>query len=51
MLVSIGNDIEESMNRYFRGQALVAGLVGILFSIGFLIVGLPLAIVLGLFKA
>ena len=47
--VSIGNDIEESMNRYFRGQALVAGLVGILFSIGFLIVGLPLAIVLGLF--
>lgn len=49
MLVSIGNDIEESMNRYFRGQALVAGLVGILFSIGFLIVGLPLAIVLGLF--
>ena len=37
MLVSIGNDIEESMNRYFRGQALVAGLVGILFSIGFLI--------------
>ena len=49
LLVSIGNDIEESMNRYFRGQALVAGLVGILFSIGFLIVGLPLAIVLGLF--
>ena len=37
------------MNVYFRGQALVAGLVGILFSIGFLIVGLPLAIVLGLF--
>lgn len=48
-VVSIVNDIEESMNRYFRGQALVAGLVGILFSIGFLIVGLPLAIVLGLF--
>ena len=48
-VVSIVNDIEESMNRYFRGQALVAGLVGILFCIGFLIVGLPLAIVLGLF--
>lgn len=48
-VVSIVNDIEVSMNRYFRGQALVAGLVGILFSIGFLIVGLPLAIVLGLF--
>ena len=39
----------QRMIRYFRGQALVAGLVGILFSIGFLIVGLPLAIVLGLF--
>ena len=49
MVVSIVSDIEVSMNRYFRGQALVAGLVGILFSIGFLIVGLPLAIVLGLF--
>ncbi|WP_273388605.1 AI-2E family transporter [Barnesiella viscericola] len=49
MVVSIVSDIEVSMNRYFRGQALVAGLVGILFCIGFLIVGLPLAIVLGLF--
>lgn len=48
-VVSIVSDIEVSMNRYFRGQALVAGLVGILFCIGFLIVGLPLAIVLGLF--
>lgn len=48
-VVSVVNDIEDSMNRYFRGQAVVAGLVGILFSIGFLIVGLPLAIVLGLF--
>ena len=37
------------MNRYFRGQACVAFLVGILFSIGFSIVGLPLAILLGLF--
>lgn len=48
-VVSIVSDVEVSMNRYFRGQALVAGLVGILFCIGFLIVGLPLAIVLGLF--
>lgn len=46
-VVSIVNDIEVSMNRYFRGQAVVAGLVGILFCIGFLIVGLPMAIVLG----
>lgn len=45
----IGNDIKDSMNHYFRGQALVALCVGILFSIGFLIVGLPMAIVLGMF--
>jgi len=47
--LGIADDVEQSMNRYFRGQALVASLVGVLFSIGFLIVGLPLAIVLGLF--
>ncbi len=47
--LSIANDVKEGMNRYFRGQALVACIVGILFSIGFLIVGVPLAIVLGLF--
>ncbi|MDR0429237.1 MAG: AI-2E family transporter [Tannerellaceae bacterium] len=42
-------DVESSMNRYFRGQALVAFCVGILFAIGFRIIGLPLGIVLGLF--
>lgn len=46
---SITRDIVENMNRYFRGQALIALIVGILFSIGFSIVGLPMAIVLGLF--
>lgn len=46
---SIGRDIKNSMNLYFRGQALVAFIVGILFSIGFLIIGLPLSIVLGMF--
>ena len=48
-VMKVVEDIEFSMNRYFRGQALVATCVGILFSIGFLIIGLPLAIVLGLF--
>lgn len=42
-------DIEEGMNKYFRGQALVALCVGVLFSIGFLIIGFPMAIGLGLF--
>ena len=45
----IVNDIKDGMNRYFRGQALVALCVGILFSIGFLIIDFPLAIGLGLF--
>jgi len=45
----IANDIKESMNHYFRGQALVAFIVGVLFAIGFVIVGLPMGIVLGLF--
>jgi len=43
------DDVKRSMNHYFRGQALVAFIVGILFAIGFLIVGLPLAVILGLF--
>lgn len=42
-------DVQEGMNKYFRGQALVAFCVGILFSIGFLIIDFPLAIGLGLF--
>ena len=49
MVIGIINDIKDSMNRYFRGQALVAFCVGILFSIGFLIIDFPLAIILGLF--
>ncbi len=49
IVFGIANDIQDGMNHYFRGQALVALIVGILFSIGFLIIGMPLAIVLGLF--
>ncbi len=45
----IGRDIQRSMNHYFRGQALVAFCVGVLFSVGFLIIDMPLAIVLGMF--
>jgi predicted PurR-regulated permease PerM len=41
-------DLESGMNRYFRGQALIALIVGSLFIIGFNIIGLPLAIVMGL---
>lgn len=45
----IGHDIENAMNRYFRGQFFIAASVGVLFSIGFLIIGLPMGVVLGLF--
>lgn len=42
-------DVQVSMNRYFRGQGLIAFIVGILFAAGFAIVGIPLGIVIGLF--
>lgn len=42
-------DVESGMNSYFRGQATVAFCVGVLFSIGFLIIGFPMAIGLGMF--
>jgi len=47
--INVVNDVKNGMNTYFRGQALVAFCVGILFSIGFLIIDFPLAIGLGLF--
>ena len=43
------SDVEVSMNKYFRGQALVALCVGILFSIGFMIIDFPIAVGLGMF--
>jgi predicted PurR-regulated permease PerM len=41
-------DIDRNMNAYFRGQALVATCVGILFAIGFTITGMPMGIAMGL---
>lgn len=48
-VLKIAGDIKNSMNRYFRGQTLVALCVGVLFSIGFFIIDLPLAIIMGMF--
>lgn len=42
------NDLDRNMNAYFRGQALVASIVGMLFAIGFQIIGLPMGIGIGL---
>ncbi|MDE6653366.1 MAG: AI-2E family transporter [Muribaculaceae bacterium] len=49
IVFALFDNVKDSMNHYFRGQALIAFLVGILFSIGFLIIGLPLAVILGMF--
>lgn len=46
----VGRDIKSSMNHYFRGQALIALIVAVLYAVGFSIVGLPLGIVIGLFN-
>jgi len=47
-VLHVGEDLKQGMNRYFRGQALIAFIVGILFAIGFSIIGLPLGIVFGI---
>lgn len=41
-------DLGHNMNSYFRGQGLIALCVGILFAIGFCIIGLPMGIAIGL---
>jgi predicted PurR-regulated permease PerM len=43
----ISTDLNEGMRSYFRGQALIALIVGLLFCVGFSIIKLPLAILLG----
>ncbi|MBP6610670.1 MAG: AI-2E family transporter [Paludibacter sp.] len=48
VIAEILHDLEVGMNRYFRGQALVSLIVGVLFSIGFSIIQLPMAIFIGL---
>lgn len=46
--ITLFRDVKHNMNLYFRGQALVALIVGLLFSIGFEIIGMPMGIVMGL---
>ncbi len=48
VVLGVINDFEEAMNNYFRAQALISGIIGVLFAIGFSIIGLPLGIALGL---
>lgn len=48
-VVGVLRDVKNAMNCYFRGQALIASLVGILFAIGFYLIDLPMGVLLGLF--
>jgi predicted PurR-regulated permease PerM len=43
----IGNDVKDSMNKYFRSQLLIAACAAVFYCIGFSIIGLPMAIVMG----
>ena len=48
-IVEFFGEFSRAMSRYFRGQFLVAACCGILFAIGFKIVGIRLAVFVGLF--
>ena len=45
---SLISDVERELNSYIRGQSLVALCIGILFCIGFTIIGFPMAIAMGI---
>ncbi|SMO33681.1 Predicted PurR-regulated permease PerM [Saccharicrinis carchari] len=45
----IFSDLTQGMQIYFRAQGLIALIVGVLLAIGFRIIGLPMAIIIGLF--
>ncbi|NRA36899.1 MAG: AI-2E family transporter [Planctomycetes bacterium] len=42
-------DFDAAMNRHFRAQALISAITAVLFIIGFLLIGLPMAILFGIF--
>lgn len=48
IVARVSCDIKTSMNHYFRGQALIATCAAVFYCIGFSIVGIPLAIILGI---
>lgn len=45
---SLMSDVEVALNNYIRGQGMVSLIMGILFCIGFTIIGFPMAIGLGI---
>lgn len=47
-ITTLVHEMSVNMNAYFRGQGLVALCVGILFAIGFTLIGMPMGFVMGL---
>lgn len=47
-VADVVDDLARAMNVYFRGQLKIAGILCVIYIIGFSIVGLPLSLVLGL---
>ena len=45
---SLMNDVKRELNNYIRGQGMVALCMGIMFCVGFTIIGFPMAIGLGI---
>lgn len=45
------SDVSYTMRRYFRTQALISAIVGVIYATGFSIIGLPLAVAIGLMNA
>ncbi|MBQ5779151.1 MAG: AI-2E family transporter [Paludibacteraceae bacterium] len=48
LIILIAEDLKSGMNKYFRGQLVIASIAGLLLSIGFYFIDLPLGIILGL---
>ncbi len=48
-LEKLSNDVAHNMRGYFRGQVLVAISNGVMFSIGFWLIGLPMPVGMGVF--
>ena len=47
-VISFVEEFDQAMNRYFRGQTTIVGILSILFATGFFLVGLPMGILLGI---
>ena len=48
VVLEVFSDFSTAMRVYFRAQALIAFIVGLLFALGFWLIGLPMGILLGL---